>query len=79
MRYVEGHQRQEFVDDWNRMIAAIATFSDKYDLAKPDMVYPPEVHALMNSVAETRLLGTLIWNGVRVRFGRFEQAEILRQ
>lgn len=78
-RLETAEQRQQFVDDWNNMVATVAEFSNKYDLGKPDMVYPPEVHTLMNSVGNTRLLPTVIWQGVRVRFGRFEQADTLRQ
>lgn len=71
-------ERQKFVDDWNAMVATVAAYSDKYMLPKPDMIYPPEVHTAMISVAETRLLPTVIWQGVRIRFGRFEHTESLR-
>lgn len=70
---------QEFIADWNRMVATVAEFSAKWDLPKPEMIFHPQVHTVMNAVADVRILGTLIHMGVKVRFGRFEQATVLRE
>jgi hypothetical protein len=70
---------EEFIDDWNSMIAHVAQFSDKWNLPKAEMIFHPCVHTTMNAVAQERILGTLIHKGVKVRFGRFEQSTVLRE
>lgn len=72
-------KRDEFADDWNAMIATIAQFSDKHDLPKGELIFPPVVLDNLNDAIQERILGTLINRGVKVRFGRFEQAETFRQ
>lgn len=69
----------EFIDDWNRMISAVAEFSEKWQLLPPDMVFNPRVHFVMNALAQRPILGTLIHAGVRVRFGTFVQRTVLRE
>lgn len=71
-------KRQECVDDWNRMVATVSEFSEKWDLPKADMVFHPKALALIRTVAQENIRSTLIHLGVRVRFGIFEQAEIIR-
>jgi hypothetical protein len=70
----------KFIDDWNSMIQAVADFSEKWELPAPEMVFHPRVHVTMNYVAEPHIiLGTLIYAGVKVRFGRFDLATVLRE
>jgi hypothetical protein len=70
---------EEFVKDWNRMIATVAEFSDKWNLPKAEMTFHPKVHVTMNLVARDRILGTLIHMGVKVRFGFFVQGTIFKE
>lgn len=70
---------EEFVKDWNRMVATVAEFSDKWNLPKAEMTFHPRVHTIMNLVSHDRILGTLIHMGVKVRFGFFVQGTIFRE
>jgi hypothetical protein len=80
MRTPKGEtERNEFVDDWNKMVAGVARFSDKWDMPKGELVFPPEMLSVMRSVSEVHLLDTFIAMGVRTHFGRFEQMTVLRQ
>lgn len=72
-------QRQEFVDDWNKMVAGVAHFSEKWDAPKGELVFPPEMLSIMRSVSNVQLLDTFVALGIRTRFGRFEQMDVLRQ
>lgn len=69
-----------FVDDYNRMIATVANFCDRYMVPKPDLIFPPQMLERMKSASGVRdMLGTLIFMGVRVRFGVWEQRDVLRE
>lgn len=72
-------KRDEIVEDWNAMIAAIAQFSDKHDLPKAEIIFPPAVLDNLRDACDEHLLDTFIVNGIRARFGRFEQADVFRQ
>lgn len=72
-------QRQEFVDDWNKMVAGVARFSEKWDMPKGELVFPPQMLDVMRSVSNVHLLDTFIAMGIRTHFGRFEQMTVLRQ
>lgn len=72
-------ERQEFVDDWNKMVAGVARFSEKWDMPKGELVFPPEMLSVMRSVSSVQLLDTFVAMGIRTRFGRFEQMDVLRQ
>jgi hypothetical protein len=70
----------EFVDDYNRMIATVSNFCDKHNIRKPDLIFHPSVLTKMKAASGVNsMLGTLIFMGVRVRFGDWEQRETLRQ
>jgi hypothetical protein len=67
-----------FTDDYNRMIAVVANFCDKHNVHKPDMIFHPKMLDRMRATSGLNMLGTLIFMGVRVRFGLWEQADVLR-
>jgi hypothetical protein len=68
-----------FVDDYNRMIATVSNFCDQYMIGKPDMIFHPAVLDRMKSASGVRdMLGTLIFMGIRVRFGTWEQRDVFR-
>jgi hypothetical protein len=67
-----------FTDDYNRMIATVANFCDKHDVHKPDMVFHPDMLNKMRATSQQNILGTLIFMGVRVRFGLWEQRDVFR-
>lgn len=68
----------EFADDYNRMIATVSNFCAKHDVKTPDMLFGRDMLAKMCASSDVPLLGTLIFRGVRVRFGQIEQADVLR-
>lgn len=69
----------KFIEDWNAMVATVARFSEKYDLPKGELVFPPAVLDNLRDACDEHLLDTFIVNGIRTRFGRFEQADVFRQ
>lgn len=74
-----AEKRAEFIHDWNAMVATVARFSDKYQIPKGELIFPPSVLDDLRDASTEKLLDTFIVNGVRTRFGRFQQAEIFRQ
>jgi hypothetical protein len=70
---------KELIDDWNAMVQAVADFSDKHNLLKGELVFHPQVLIKLRSASMEPLLDTFIFNGIRTRFGRFEQMDVLRQ
>ena len=71
-----------FIKDWNKTVARIAEFSAQYGLPAPDMIFNPIWRTRMDDAAgkiSPQILGTLIYMGVRVRFGQFVQADVLHQ
>lgn len=67
----------EFVDDWNRTIDAVSMFATKYDLPRPEMLFHPRWLDRMNESSTLRISGTLIYRGVKARFGGYEQRDVL--
>jgi hypothetical protein len=68
-----------FVDDYNRMIATISNFCSRYDVSKPDMIFHPQMLTKMKAHSGVHsMLGTLIFMGVRVRFGTWEQRDVFK-
>jgi hypothetical protein len=78
-RKVSEQKRDEIVADWNAMVAAVAQFSDKYELPKGELIFPPVVLDNLRDACRERLLDTFIFMGVRIRFGRFQQMDVFRQ
>lgn len=70
---------EAFIADWNRMVGTISVLCGQYDLPKPEMVFHPKVLSLMRSISNSRIADTIIFAGVKIRFGKFEQADVLRQ
>jgi hypothetical protein len=77
--YGSEQKRDEIVADWNAMVAAVAQFSDKYELPKGELIFPPVVLDNLRDACRERLLDTFIFMGVRIRFGRFQQMDVFRQ
>lgn len=76
---IDRSGRGAFVDDYNRMVATISTFCDRYRVRKPDMLFGRDLYDMMRANdPHFRLLGTLIFMGIRIRFGTVEQADVLR-
>lgn len=69
---------QEFIDDWNAMVVAVADFAAKYHMPKPQMVFHPTWLGYMNGIAETPLAPVIIYRDVKIRFGTFEQVDAVR-
>lgn len=67
-----------FTDDYNRMVAAVSNFCAKHDIQKPDLIFHPKMLDRMRAVSGQNIRGTLIFMGLRVRFGHFEQADVFR-
>lgn len=72
------NKAEEFVDDWNRMIGTISFMAAKYDLPAPDLVFHPKWRDHMRLMSRENIQGTLIYMGVRARFGMFEQRDVLK-
>lgn len=70
-------RNHEFVDDWNRMVGTVANFAAKYDLPAPEMLFHRRWLDKMNSAASSPIAGTLIHMNVRIRFGHYEQRDVL--
>ncbi len=70
---------EEFAADWNKIIATISWMSKKHNLRAPDLIFHPEWLIRMRQMSGKYIIGTLIHMGVRSRFGRFEQATVLRE
>lgn len=70
-------REHEFVDDWNRMVGAVSFFAQKWDLPAPEMLFHPRWLDHMNASSTQRISGTLIHMGVKVRFGGYEQRDVL--
>jgi hypothetical protein len=69
---------KSFTEDYNRMIGGISDFCNRYQVRKPELIFHPSMLDRMNMESNERILGTLIFMGIRVRFGTFEQADVLR-
>jgi hypothetical protein len=69
---------EEFVDDWNRVVAFVSEMAEKYNMRRPDMVFHPEWLAHMRAVSHQHIADTLIHMGVRVRFATWQQVDALR-
>jgi hypothetical protein len=67
-----------FTDDYNRMIATVANFCARYDIDKPDIIFRPRMLDKLRATSQQNILGTLIFMGVRVRFGLWEQRDVFR-
>ena len=70
---------KSFVEDYNHMMGGIADFCNRYDVPKPDVIFHPKMLDKMRSESDMHsMLGTLIFMGIRVRFGLWEQRDVLR-
>ena len=69
---------QAFIADWNKMIATISVTARQWNMPVPQLICGPKWYAHMNSVATIRLMPVLVYAGVKIRFGDFEQADVLR-
>lgn len=76
--YDPQQNREKFIRDWDQMIGRISNFCDYNNLPKPEMLFHPAWLDKMNSVSDYRIMGTLIYAGVKVRFGRIEQYDVIR-
>lgn len=71
--------RENFVMQWNKTIAQVGVFAQQQKLPAPELIFNPLWHDKINDACDSPILGTLIWMGVRIRFGAFEQRDVLRQ
>lgn len=70
--------RERFANDWNELISRINRFAKKYDMPAPDLIWHPRWFEHIQSTVVSPLLSTLIWGGVRSRFGFWEQRDTFR-
>lgn len=71
-------QAEDFAKDWNDNFARLSAMATKYDLPKPEIILRSEwLHFLDRSMNE-RFAPVAIFMGVKIRFGCFEQADVLR-
>lgn len=68
---------QAFIAEWNKSIATISVFCDRFGLPKPDMIFPPEWQHYMNRIAGQHIGSPIIYAGVRVRFGKLAPMDVL--
>jgi len=61
-----------FVNDWNKMIGTISSFSSKWNLPQPEIIYHPKVLDHIRANSYERISDTLIFMGVKIRFGFWE-------
>lgn len=86
LRSLEGSKKDQFVtdpggafvDDWNKMVATISVLCSQHDLPKPEMVFHPTWLARMRDISNTRIADTIVYAGVKIRFGRFVQFDGLQ-
>lgn len=69
---------KSFTEDYNRMIGHIADFCNRYDVHNPDLIFHPAMLDRMRASSQQDIRSTLIYMGVRVRFGLWEQREVFR-
>jgi len=70
---------ERFASDWFYMIYEVSTFATKYGLPKPEMVFHPAWLGLIKNTSRAMPVnGALIHMNVRIRFGKFEQSDVLR-
>jgi hypothetical protein len=72
-------EQTELIEDWNAMVTAVAHFSEKHELPKGELIFPALVLDNLRDACEEKLLDTFIVNGIRARFGHFEQMDVFRQ
>lgn len=68
----------QFVTEWNHMVGTVSNFASKYNMPKPQMVFHPEWLYRMRSVSHTPLMPVIIYMGIKIQFGTFEQVDALR-
>jgi hypothetical protein len=74
-----GHSRDEaFIADWNKMVVNIGYFAAKYNMKAPQMVFHPQWRMHMARISTEPLAPVIIYEGVKIRFGYFEQVDALR-
>lgn len=66
-----------FIAEWNKTVATVSVFCDRFNLPKPDMIFLPEVQYHMSKIAGQRIGSPIIYAGVRVRFGRLAPMDVL--
>lgn len=69
---------EEFAKDWNENFARLSAMATKYDLPKPEIILGHEWFDFVNMSMRERFAPVAIYMGVKIRFGCFEQADVLR-
>ncbi len=76
--FLEGEARRDaFIRDWNKTIGTVGVFAAQWGMPAPEMLFCPEWLAAMNYHSDVQIRSTLIWQGVKVRFGLVEQRDVL--
>ncbi|WP_372732948.1 hypothetical protein [Novosphingobium sp.] len=76
--FLEGDARRDaFIRDWNRTIGTVGVFAAQWGLPAPEMLFHPKWHEAMNYNSSQPIRATLIWQGVKIRFGFVEQRDVL--
>jgi len=76
--FLEGEARRDaFIRDWNKTIGTVGVFAAQWGMRPPEMLFHPEWYAAMNYHSDVQIRSTLIWQGVKVRFGFVEQRDVL--
>lgn len=69
---------EEFAKDWNDNFARLSQMATKYDLPKPEIILDFKWFDFLNMSMRERFAPVAIYMGVKIRFGCFEQADVLR-
>lgn len=76
--FLEGREAQDaFIAEWNKTIATVSVFCDRYGMKKPDMIFVPEWQEYMSVIAGQRIGAPIVYAGVRVRFGKLSPMDVL--
>lgn len=70
-------RRDAFIKDWNKTIGTVGVFAAQWNLPAPEMLFNPKWLEYMNRNSPQPIRATLIWQGVKVRFGHVEQRDVL--
>jgi hypothetical protein len=69
---------EEFANDWNENFARLSEMATKYNLPKPEIILPMDWLNFVNKTLQERIAPVAVYMGVKIRFGRFEQADVFR-
>lgn len=70
--------KYRFAHEWNEIIGLVSLFASKRNMPKPEMIFHPKWLEYMNSLSDIRLAPVLIYMDVKIRFGYFEQRDVLK-